>query len=246
MYEGYGKSAHFYGCITEMDEQVGRLQAKLKELGVYENTVQFFASDNGPEGSPPRKGCRRAGSAGPFSGRKRDLYEGGVRVPALVMWPGVIKSGNVVNIPISTLDYLPTIGNLTGAPLPNVPLDGVDMMPIIKGELQRRDKAIPFRYGRMAALVQGNYKLIINASDSAEQDVLYDLSSDVAETNNIRSAHPEMAHEMRKSLLTFLKNAKKSHAGADYGISNYTPVDQFRSLKRNSNTAIKPRNNVKK
>ena len=88
-YAKYGVyKRNYYGCITAMDEQMGRLRKTLRDLGVADNTIVTFASDNGPEGSD-----KAPGSAGPFRGRKRSLYEGGVRVPGLIEWPAKIKPG---------------------------------------------------------------------------------------------------------------------------------------------------------
>jgi arylsulfatase A-like enzyme len=244
MYEGHGNSAHYYGCITELDEQVGRLQAKLKELGIHKNTVQFFTSDNGPEGKPPKPGDLSAGSAGPFSGRKRDIYDGGVRVPTLTVWPGHIEGGTVVDVPTSTLDYLPTIAKVVGAKLPNRPLDGIDMMPIMKGEVSTRSKSILFRYGNLGSLIQGKHKLISN-SVSGEQDVLYDLSSDIEEKKNIITAHPELAAKMKKELLGYLESCKNSHGGGDYESKEFRPVGAYRKLSQSSNQKIAAINNVK-
>lgn len=90
LYREYGENQqHYYACITALDQQVGRLRQRLRELQVARDTMVWFASDNGPEGNPGPQG-RSQGSAGPFRGRKRSLYEGGVRVPALLVWPARI------------------------------------------------------------------------------------------------------------------------------------------------------------
>ena len=94
-YEKHGKAAHYYGCITEMDEQVGRIRKALKQWDVADDTLIFFCSDNGPEGKSP-KGDKVGVTAG-LRGRKRSLYDGGVRVPALAVWPGIIKPGSVID-----------------------------------------------------------------------------------------------------------------------------------------------------
>ncbi len=244
MYKGYGEAAHYYGCITEMDEQVGRLQQTLKKLGVYENTLQFFTSDNGPEGSPPKKGTRRAGSAGPFSGRKRDIYDGGVRVPTLTVWPGKITPDTRIDVPAITMDYFPTIAKVVGVPLPSRPYDGIDMMPILTGSTQKRTTPIPFAYGTLGALVDGKYKLITNGT-SGETDVLYDLSRDVREENNIISQHPEKAIEMKKKIIAFFNSAAKSAAGKDYPGEGEPNHCKIITLPGRSKGPILPKNNQK-
>ena len=233
MYEGYNEAAHYYGCITELDEQVGRLQEKLKELGVYENTLQFFTSDNGPEGKTPKNdNTRRAGVTGGFKGRKRDLYDGGVRVPSLIIWPGKIKPGTVINTPASTLDYLPTIANIVGFKMPdNRPVDGMDLMPIAKGQVNERANAIPFRIGKLAGIVKGKFKLLTKSMTNSSSDILYDLGKDWQESNNVAVDNPEIVSALKKELAAFLDSAEKSHSGGDYGDTTYKPVEKFHKLK---------------
>lgn len=237
MYQEYGEAAHYYGCITAMDEQIGRLRAELSALGIDDNTALFFCSDNGPEGPVPldRKKTRRAGLAGEFRGRKRDVTEGGVRVPALALWPGHFPSGVRCDVPVSVLDYLPTVAQMTGACLPDdLILDGQNALPIIQQKTKVHEKAIPFRYnnkkGSFACLVKGKYKLIIQSKTNNSKDELYDLSSDTKELDNVVAEHPELVKEMREEILNFLKSAQKSHAGGDYNSGNYKPVDPWLEL----------------
>ncbi|EON74966.1 Arylsulfatase [Lunatimonas lonarensis] len=98
---------HYFGSITAMDGQIGRLRETLRELGVADDTMIWFCSDNGSEGS--EQANRAQGSAGPFKGRKRSLYEGGIRVPAVLEWPSQVQGGRKTNLPVSTSDYFPTI-----------------------------------------------------------------------------------------------------------------------------------------
>ena len=118
---------NYYGCITALDEQVGRLRAKLRELGVAENTMLWFCSDNGPEG----RAGKAPGSAGPLRGRKRSLYEGGVRVPGIVEWPGHVRPGTT-DVAAVTSDYLPTVLDVLDVTYPSDrPLDGVSLKEVI-------------------------------------------------------------------------------------------------------------------
>jgi len=237
MYEGHGEAAHFYGCITAMDEQVGRLRAELEQLGIDGNTALFFCSDNGPEGPEPkdRMLTRRAGSAGEFRGRKRDVTEGGVRVPALAFWPGVTKPGTHCDVPLSVMDYLPTIAAAIDEDLlKNRPIDGQDIMPILRQKENIHSKSIPFRYdnkkGSFACLVKGNYKLIIESGSNPAKDQLYDLSADLQESVNIAAQNQLIVAEMRNEALRFLDSAKDSHSGADYDDNSFNPVDQWKEL----------------
>lgn len=242
MYEGHGEAAHYYGCITAVDDQVGRLRAELDKLGVAENTAIFFCSDNGPEGGTPkdRSKTRRAGSAGGFSGRKRSVLDGGVRVPALALWPGQIKPGTTTDVPMSVLDYLPTVCEMTGASLPeNRILDGENILPVLRGERKVHTESIPFRFNQYACLVKGRFKLIIESPTDASKDRLFDLAKDKTESNNVVGEYPEMVQEMRTEILEFLASAKASHGGAEYGVAGYEPVDGWRALGKSKGRKTK-------
>jgi arylsulfatase A-like enzyme len=224
MYEGHGEAAHYYGCITELDEQVGRIRKSLREWGIAENTLIFFCSDNGPEGKEAEG--KKAGTTAGLRGRKRSLFDGGVRVPAIAEWPGKLKAGTTVETPLSTLDYFPTIGKLTGYKMPDErAIDGQDMMPIITGKTDSRDKSIPFRAKNGGTLVKGRYKYVLSKSE------LYDLSRDWGEEHNISSAHPERVEMMHKELMSYLESMKESHAGDDYNDPSFKPVDEWSELR---------------
>ncbi len=219
MYEGCGDAAHFYGCITEMDEQVGRIRENLEKWGVADNTLIFFCSDNGPEGSEPKG--RRAGTTDGLRGRKRSLYDGGVHVPGFALWPRHIQPNTVVETPCSTLDYLPTVSKIVGYSMPdNRPIDGQDMMPIITGRMTHRDKAIPFRFNNGAAIVKDHYKLLL------PQGELYDFNADWSEQHNMAAQYPERVARMKTELMDYLASMKKSHAGEDYHDPSFKPVGE--------------------
>ncbi len=229
MYKEYGPAANYYGCITAMDEQVGRLRAELKRLGVAENTAMFFCSDNGPEGKAPSG--KNAGVTGGLSGRKRSMHDGGVRVPALALWPNKIEPNSTIDVPMSVLDYLPTVSAITGAPLlKDRILDGENVLPILMDGKTTHTKPIPFRYSKQAGLVQGKFKLIIESSTDSSNDKLYDLAKDRAEAKNLAKAMPEKASEMRATIMKFLDSAQMSHSGAEYDTPNYKPTDRWLAL----------------
>jgi arylsulfatase A-like enzyme len=235
MYEGHGEAAHYYGCVSAVDDQVGRLRGELDALGVADNTVLFFCSDNGPEGKAefdPHK-SRRAGVTGGFRGRKRDMLDGGVRVPALALWPGHIVAGSRIDVPMSVLDYLPTVSALTGGALPeNRILDGENVLPILTEGKGAHDTSIPFRFQNHAGLVKGQFKLIIESKGDRSKDRLYDLSNDKTESDNVIATYPEKAEQMRAEILEFLASAKSSHSGAEYETNSYKPVDGWNALKQ--------------
>lgn len=223
MYKEHGEAAHYYGCLTEMDEQVGRIRAKLREMGVEKNTVLFFCSDNGPEGKEA-KGAK-AGTTSGLRGRKRSLYEGGVRVPALAEWPGKIQAGSVIDAAMSTLDYLPTVIALQNYQMPDErPLDGENILALLTSEESQRKRGIPFIHRGKAVLNRGDYKLVYPKE-------LYALSNDWSEENNIASQYPEIVAEMSKELEAFVLSMKESHAGADYGLTKYKALDPWSGVK---------------
>lgn len=228
MYKGYGEAAHYFGCITELDEQVGRIRKRLKDLGVANNTLLCFCSDNGPEGKSPKG--KKVGVTAGLRGRKRSLYDGGVRVPALAEWPGKIEAGSVVNTPCSTLDYFPMVANLTDYQMPDDrPIDGQDLMPILMGHTAIREKAIPFRSRGNATIVKDQHKLVLPKGE------LYNLSDDWSEKNNIASAHPDRVRLMTAELMKYLNSMQKSHAGEDYNDPSFKPLDEWNSLRMKRN-----------
>ena len=224
MYEEYGEAAHYYGCITELDEQVGRIRQSLQDWGIANSTLLCFCSDNGPEGKEPRG--KKVGVTAGLRGRKRSLYDGGVRVPAIAEWPGRIKAGTVSDVPCSTLDYFPTIAKLTDYRMPDDrPIDGQDLMPILTGQESKRKISIPFRARGNATLVKDRFKLVLPVGE------LYDLSSDWSEERNIASNHPEQVKLMTQELAAYLESMQKSHAGLDYGDPSFQPLDRWDNLR---------------
>lgn len=221
---------HYYACVSAMDEQVGRLRAALRELKVAENTLLFFCSDNGPEGDAP--GGRTMGSAGPFKGRKRSLFEGGIRVPALLEWPAVVKPGTVTDYPAVSSDYLPTIIEILGVKQPDArPLDGQSLMPLLRGENAERTTPIFFetrggagtslsRQSPRMAMMDGPYKLLTDLSETGDEDLLYDLLADPGETANFAATQPERVQAMKSALQAWRERCAASAAGLDYGVSN--------------------------
>lgn len=202
--------SNYYGCITAMDEQVGRLRAQLKELNAAENTMLWFCSDNGPEGN-----SSAPGSAGPFRGRKRDLLEGGIRVPALLEWPTKIRPGTETSFPMVTSDFLPTILAAVGLPAPaDRPVDGINLWPVFENKLKHREKPIGFQYRNDAAWMTDRYKLLRTKKKTGVQ--LFDLLNDPGETKDISQDHPELVQRFQSELERWIKSCKKSNQGRDY------------------------------
>ncbi|HIE95816.1 MAG: sulfatase-like hydrolase/transferase [Fuerstiella sp.] len=202
---------NYYGCVTALDEQVGRLRAILRTLGVSENTLLCFCSDNGPEG----QAGKAPGSAAGFRGRKRSLYEGGVRVPGIIEWPGTIAPGSSTDFPAVTSDYLPTVMDVLGVAYPSDrPLDGVSLADVIRGKNVQRSKAIGFQSKNQIAWHAASHKLY--SGDGGKTWELYDLTADPGESNNLAAAQPGLTGQLRSEAITWQESCKRSDAGADY------------------------------
>jgi arylsulfatase A-like enzyme len=213
---------HYYGSISAMDEQVGRLRGALKKAGVADNTMLWFCSDNGPEGN-----ASAPGKTGGFRGRKRSLYEGGIRVPGLLEWPAVVKPGSNTDFPAGTLDYLPTILGAIGVRIPDArPTDGIDLRPAITGKLKERPGGIGFQSAGMASFITHRYKLVspkpkkkaknTGASPQTHSLELYDLISDPHEKKNIAADHQPRVKELHSKLTQWQQSCADSDAGNDY------------------------------
>ncbi len=216
MYSQYSEDEqHYYGCITALDEQVGRLRAQLKELEIADNTILWFCSDNGPEGKDGKTG-RYRGSAGPFRGRKRSLLEGNVRVPGLLEWPDRIKSGRVTNIPCSTSDYFSTVMDILGFKMKGrpEPVDGVSLLPLINGTTAKRPMPIGFESGSQLSLTDNRYKIYSN--NKGKTYMLFDLLEEPGETKDLAAEEPQILRSMKKMLLKWRKSCQDSLAGKDY------------------------------
>jgi len=198
MYAGLSEDQkNYYGCITAMDEQIGRLRRHLKSLGVDKNTLIFFTSDNGPEGDAPIQ--RHAGTIYGLDGRKRSLKEGGIRVPGIMVWPDRIPKGQVVNTPCYTSDYFPTIASLLNIDIKKYhrPYDGVNLMHLVNQEnlSSFRDRYLPFLLVEQAALIGIRYKIYRKNRTSEWQ--LFDLLADPGETINIASEHKGIVEKLK-------------------------------------------------
>lgn len=211
---------NYYGCITAMDEQVGRLRAELRKLGLEKNTVVFFCSDNGPADGLAKKGIA---SAGPFKGHKHTMYEGGLLVPACAVWPGVIKPGTTTDVRCSTVDFVPTIANMAGYKIKaSLPIDGIDLMPVINGQVKERGRDLFFGYRRLfqgtdgKAIISGNYKLLTTADKGGGKTHMYDLKNDPGETTDLSQKMPERLMSLSKKLAELETSCQRSRDGADY------------------------------
>jgi arylsulfatase A-like enzyme len=213
-------AASFYGCITGVDEQMGRLRTELKRLGVEDNTMVWYCADNGPEG----QAGPNTGTAGPYRGRKRDLYEGGVRVPGLLVWPDQVKEGRVVETACVTSDYLPTVMDVFGESYDERPLDGESILPLIKNQPFERQRPIGFKSTNMTAWNDQRYKLYTD--DWGEKVQLYDLIEDPGEQTDISSQKPDQVKLMKSAYGGWEASVKGSFEGKEYGTKSYDLLNQ--------------------
>lgn len=211
--DGYDEHADYYGCLTALDEQMGRLRAELAELDIADNTMVWYCSDNGPEGNNKAPGRTKN-----LRGRKRSLYEGGVRVPGLLVWPAMIKEARTVEIPCSTSDYFPTVLDTLGHRLPEAearPYDGVSLLPLIRKTMKERPRPIAFESRKQISLTDNRFKLI--STDGGKSWELYDLIIDPAEKKDLAGEHPDKVKRMKALLKAWCQSCEESAAGEDYG-----------------------------
>lgn len=217
-----GKSgAGIYGdAMLEVDWSVGEIMKTLRELKIDDRTMVVFTSDNGPWLQEGPIG----GSALPLREGKTTTYEGGVRVPCIVYWKGVVKP--IVNKDvISLLDWFPTVAHLSGAPLPEVELDGYDLTDLLKGTGKRasQDYAYFRNHKDVTDYRSGDWKLSLPApairgnfwrsSTKAHDTLLFNLRDDVGERHNLYHQYPEKAKEMIQKLQTFTRHLGKMPPG---------------------------------
>jgi arylsulfatase A-like enzyme len=193
--------AAFPAMVEHLDHGVGEVLDLLKELGIDNNTLVIFTSDNGPHS----EGGHRPefwNSNGPLRGQKRDLYEGGIRVPFLTRWPGRIKPHTTSDHISAFWDMLPTFCDMAGVNAPDS-IDGISLLPTLLGKPQRPHDYLYWEFterGGKQAIRMGDMKAVRN-NVSANRDAeieLYDLAEDLGETTNIAAQHPDIVKQMKR------------------------------------------------
>ncbi len=223
----------YLACLLEMDTQIGLFLDKLDQMGLRENTLIIFSSDNGPEDYQiPNSRHSGVGSAGPFRGRKRSIYEGGIRVPFIVSWPGKVPSGKINDQSVlNGVDLLPTLAAITGATTPDKQfVDGEDMSDVWLGSNRDRTKELywEWRYqvfGHMVnrppmiAVREGDYKLLVNPDGSRGE--LYNIVIDPSELNNLVQIESELAKELTQKAITWFYELPESPWDESAGKNNW-------------------------
>jgi len=199
--------AAFAGMVSRLDRDVGRIMALLDELGLDEHTIVMFSSDNGPhrEGGADPEFFE---SNGPLRGIKRDLYEGGIRVPMIARWPGTIEPGSVTDHISAFWDILPTCTQLANVATPKG-IDGISFVPTLLGRMneQKRHEYLYWEFdeqGGKQAMRRAEWKAVrLNAKRNLDGPLeLYNLDRDIGETTNVAAEYPEVAEEMAMLMKT--------------------------------------------
>ncbi|MBL7152790.1 MAG: sulfatase-like hydrolase/transferase [Phycisphaerae bacterium] len=205
-------NAAYSGMVQSVDESVGRVTAKLEELGVADNTIVIFMSDNGGLSTVPREAPT---SNLPLRAGKGWLYEGGIREPVIIKWPGVVKPGGVCSEPVTSTDFYPTMLEMAGMRArPAQHVDGVSLVPLLKGEGRLERKAIFWHYPHYhgsgnrpsGAVRAGDYKLIEWYENGAVE--LYNLREDISEEKDLAKKMPEKTGELKAMLAGWRKQVK--------------------------------------
>ena len=234
---------NYLGEITAVDRSMGTLRKALHTLGIADDTLLWFCSDNGPS---------EIGSAGGLRGRKGSLWEGGVRVPGILEWPAAIRTPFATDVPCSTLDIYPTVVDILGLTVPGQvkPIDGISLKPLIEGEMEARPAPLPFwkysaeqesdnePYLNDEALT-GEWRTFRNFKhpEPKEKDFeghaalldnryklhkvedgyeLYDIVADPGETEDLGGDRPEVVAEMKAALEAWQRSVERSLSGYDY------------------------------
>jgi len=208
--------SRYCATVTNLDRAAGRLLAKLDEMGLRENTLVAFVSDNG---------SWRDGSQVPLRGKKTQLYEGGIRTPGIIRWPGHTKAGSASDVPVCFIDFAPTICNIVGLQMPGGrPIDGVSFLPVLQGKRIKRNTPLFWYFYKPhpeCTLRQGDWVMIgyldtgVPTSDHSLRDChqtylknsslvnfeLYNIEKDISQEHNLVTAEPKRFDAMKKKMI---------------------------------------------
>lgn len=196
--------AAFAAMVTQLDDYVGEIMKKLAELGLEDNTIVIFASDNGPHmegGADPDY----FESNGPLRGNKRDMYEGGIRSPLIVRWPDRVKPGSESDHISAFWDVMPTFAEIAGVDVP-AGTDGISFLPELLGKKQKKHEYLYWEFheqGGKIAVRMGDWKAVkLNADKGPESTIeLYDLAADEGETTDLATSNPELVKKLEQVMI---------------------------------------------
>ncbi|MEM7213459.1 MAG: sulfatase-like hydrolase/transferase, partial [Pseudomonadota bacterium] len=217
----------FLAVLTEMDRQIGRLLKHLETTGLAKRTIVIFTSDNGPTDWPRyyERGIDPPGFTGPFFGRKWSLYEGGIRMPFIIRWPGRVPSGRTDdNSVVAAFDLQPTVAKLTGISTPKGKVyDGLDRSSVLLGNPSGRSQPVCWEYGVLGsispgkkehkspglAMRLGDWKLLCQPDGSEPK--LFNLKQDPSERNNLTGRDPDRTKKMTAKLTSWWKQMQRNY-----------------------------------
>lgn len=199
--------------ISAVDDSVGAIIAELKRQQILDNTCIVFTSDNGP--SPESRNWLDGtqdhyygGSAGMLKGHKFSLFEGGIRMPAIMSWPGQIPAGQVCTAPVASMDVFPTLLTAAGGDTSVYELDGLDILPVVTKQAPSPHSDIFWEYGNQTAIRRGPWKLVLNgklvgSSTPADEVFLANLDEDMGEKVNLKDRYPELTQQLHEAALAW-------------------------------------------
>lgn len=228
-YAEYGIKAEYFANVAHLDQAIGRILDALDTLKLTEDTFVLFTSDNGPAQYTPDGYFNKShGSAAPFRGYKRHMFEGGIRVPGIVRWPGHTRAGQISDEPISNVDILPTLSKIAGIPVPgNKPIDGADITPVFDGGSPKRSTPLHWHFydpwGGPQSLLRKDewllaaywdvgifheYKAYFDPSESKiiqnsklSRFELYNIRNDIHQDHDVSGKNPERFESMKRELI---------------------------------------------
>ena len=222
------RNGRFGACVEAIDWSTAVILRELRDLGLDENTIVIFTSDNGGN-------CKKGGSNAPLRGIKGTTWEGGLRVPCIIRWTGKIPAGKSAGGIVSAIDFLPTLARWAGTQEPqDRTIDGIDMRPYLLGQTETspRDTFFYYNGSRLEAVRCGNWKLFADHSPGLEEhsaNALYNLDSDVGETTDVSDENPDVVAR----LTSLLEQCREDMGDELTGIEgkNRRPVGQVKNPK---------------
>jgi len=219
----------YFGELVGVDRAMGTLRAGLRKFGIADTTIVWFNSDNGGWIDPAKPDAN--GVTGGLRGRKGDMWEGGLRVPAIIEWPARIRQPFVTDVPAGVIDIYPTIVDILKLKVPDQvePLDGISLVPLLDGQMKERPRPMGFwQHGGAlntnsgpAAWTDNRYKLVKPAAGTWE---LYDVTSDLSEKTDLATRFPEVVERMKADLENWQQSVLRSTRGDDYKTKTAAPA----------------------